>query len=578
MLTNYLVNAPGRTRTCNLRIRSPELYPIELRAPKLLTACTITSSCICCQNLFYLHQAHGIDNVIDVMYLTVPISADNIDSAKEQILAAAKAGAEMLELRTDYLQGLSIELLKRLIASAKETSLPIIVTCRDVAEGGANDHSGQLRIEILLEAIRAGADFVDCEYANFKQNQDRLRGALSEKPKTRLILSAHNFQGKFADIVQLYQDISQSCPEAVPKLVYQANHLNDCFEGFDLLSSRKTDMIVLCMGQAGIISRIIAKKLGSLVTFASLDNDAATAPGQLTIGQLKNLYRYDSIDADTELFGVIADPVGHSISPQVYNSCFAHANQNKLYLPLLIQNGMKGFNEFLDNVRDREKLGLKGFSVTIPHKTNTLAYLNKHGEYIEPLAAKIGAVNTLKVGCNQRISGYNTDYAGAMDALASAMGIERKQLHGVSVTVVGAGGVSRAIVAGLTGVGAKVVIYNRTVAKAEQLAEEFNCKFAPASALSNCDAEVIINCTSLGMYPETDVTPVPQEVLKQGMVVFDTVYNPIETLLLAQAKQAGAKTVSGAEMFLGQAFAQYKLFTGTEADKKIMRAAILECL
>ena len=511
-------------------------------------------------------------------YLTVPISAGNIDAAKEQILAAAKAGAEMLELRTDYLQELNIELLKKLITSAKETSLPIIVTCRDVAEGGANNYSGQLRLEILLGAIKAGADFVDCEYANFKQNQDNLQKAFSEKPKTRLILSVHNFQGKFADIVQLYQDISQSCPKAVPKIVYQAKHLNDCFEGFDLMNNRKSDMIVLCMGQAGIISRIIAKKLGSLITFASLDNDAATAPGQLTIEQLKDLYRYDSIDTDTELFGVIADPVGHSISPRVHNSCFAHANQNKLYLPLLIQDGTKAFNEFLDNVRDRETLGFKGFSVTIPHKTNALNYLNKHGEYIEPLAAKIGAVNTLKVGCNQRISGYNTDYAGAMDALVSAMGIERKQLHGISVTVVGAGGVSRAIVAGLTSVGAKVVIYNRTVKKAKRLAEEFNCKFAPADELSNCDAEVLINCTSLGMYPETDVTPIPQEVLKQDMVVFDTVYNPIETKLLAQAKKAGAKTVNGAEMFLGQALAQYKLFTGTEPDKEFMRASILRCL
>ena len=137
---------------------------------------------------------------------------------------------------------------------------------------------------------------------------------------------------------------------------------------------------------------------------------------------------------------------------------------------------------------------------------------------------------------------------------------------------------ARAIVAGLTGVGAKVTVYNRTVAKAERLAEEFNCKFAPAAAMVGCRAKVIINCTSLGMYPETDVTPVPREVLESGMVVFDTVYNPMETLLLAQAKEAGAEIVNGAEMFLAQAMAQFKLFTETDADKERMRTTISNCL
>lgn len=511
-------------------------------------------------------------------YLTVPISAEDIDSAKGQIWDAAKAGAEMLELRTDYLNGLDVELLKKIIASAKETRLPFIVTCRDSKQGGINDYPARLRMEILVEAVRAGADFIDCEYASFRLGEAKLKQALSQNSKTRLILSAHDFQKKFANIKQIYRDISQCCPAAIPKIVYQANHINDCFEAFDLLNSRKTDMIVLCMGRAGIISRIIAKKLGSLITFASLDNDAATAPGQLTISRLKQLYRYDTINADTELLGIIADPVAHSISPLVHNSCLAQAGLNKIYLPLLTSGRAKGFNKFLDNIRDREWLGFSGLSITIPHKTNALEYLHRHGEYVEPLAVKIGAVNTITVGYNRRMSGYNTDYAGAMNALTSAMGIEKKQLHSVTAAVVGAGGVARAIVAGLTGTGAKVIIYNRTAAKAKRLAEEFNCNSAPLDRLDSCRAEVLINCTSLGMYPDVDFTPVPREILQPEMVVFDTVYNPIETLLLTHAKEAGAKVVNGAEMFLAQAMAQFKLFTKTEVSEEHMRTAVFDCL
>ncbi|NIA16887.1 MAG: shikimate dehydrogenase, partial [Planctomycetes bacterium] len=421
-------------------------------------------------------------------------------------------------------------------------------------------------------------DFIDCEYVNFRQDNAELKQSLSQNSKTRLILSAHDFQKKFANIKQIYQDIFQYCPPAIPKIVYQANHINDCFEAFDLLNSQKNDMIVLCMGSAGIISRIIAKKLGSFVTFASLDNDTATAPGQLTISRLKQMYRYDAISADTELLGIIADPVGHSISPPVHNRCLARAGINKIYLPLLVEAGAKGFNKFLDNIRDRHWLGFSGFSVTIPHKRNALEYLHKHGEYIESLAAKIGAINTIIIGDSRKMSGCNTDYAGAMSALTSAMGIEKRQLHGVTVAVVGAGGAARAIVAGLTATGAKVTIYNRTAAKAEKLADEFNCKSAPLDAPDICRAEVIINCTSLGMYPDVDFTPVPRKMLRPSMVVFDTVYNPIETLLLRQAKEAGARVINGAEMFLAQAAAQFKLFTGTEADEEYMRRTIFDCL
>ncbi|MCL5278292.1 MAG: shikimate dehydrogenase [Planctomycetes bacterium] len=518
-------------------------------------------------------------------YLAVPISAQSMDRAKRQIAAAVSAGAEMLELRTDYLDQLDRESVVALLAAAQGSipaPVPVIVTCRDPREGGVGNRPESVRIEVLRAAIEAGADFIDLEYANFRQPQigSKIRSALAGRPGSRLILSAHDFQGEFGNIRQLCRDLQQAFPDAIPKLVYTANHINDCFDAFDLIHQTKGDRMVLCMGQPGLISRILARKLGGFVTFASLDEQAATAPGQLTVGTLKGLYRYDRIDAATELFGVIADPVGHSLSPAIHNACFAAQDMNRLYLPLLVQGGEAQFDQFLDNILARPWLDFRGFSVTIPHKHRALKYVHAQGGFVEPLADKIGAANTLIIDPRaesgvQRIRAYNTDYAGALDAITAGMGIERKDLRNVPVAVVGAGGVSRAIVAGLTDVGARVTIYNRTVDRADELATEFGCQFAGLDKLSTRDAKLLINCTSIGMHPNVNATPVPAECLRPDMTVFDTVYNPAETLLLKQARARGASIIDGVTMFVNQAAAQFQLFTGQPADMGLMRSVVL---
>jgi 3-dehydroquinate dehydratase/shikimate dehydrogenase len=280
-----------------------------------------------------------------------------------------------------------------------------------------------------------------------------------------------------------------------------------------------------------------------------------------------------------------------------------------LYLPLLVEGGQKEFDEFLNNVLAREWLNFKGFSVTIPHKENALNYVKTKNGFIEPLADKIGAVNTLIFGMDGKLSAYNTDYAAALDAITSTMGITRADLKGLPVAVIGAGGVARAIVAGLSDVGARIKIYNRTLEKAERLADEFNCDYASLDDLPNVDAKLLINCTSIGMRKTGDRrqetgdrrqetedrrqktegqrlktnyepritshdTPVPQEYLKRDMVVFDTVYNPAETLLLKQAKEAGAKTIDGISMFVNQGLAQFKLFTKQDAAGELMRKSV----
>ena len=515
--------------------------------------------------------------------LAVPIAAKDLDQAGQQVKAAISAGAEMLELRIDYLENLSVEMVQNLIAqvkSAVDIQLPIIVTCRDQRQGGAMDYEQQLRVDVLVCALKAGAEFIDFEYDNFliAQNREAIQQALSQNPQARLILSAHNFEKKIPDISKLHRDILDVYPEAIPKLVYTANHINDCFEAFDLLHETSGDKIVFCMGEAGLISRIIAKKLNSFITFASIDDQSATAPGQLTIEQFKQLYRYDDITSETELFGVIANPVGHSLSPAIHNACFSEKQMNKLYLPLLVEGGRQEFDSFLHNIIARKWLNFIGFSVTIPHKQSALEFAQASGSFVEPLAEKIGAVNTLIINADSKLSAYNTDYSAALDAVTSTLGIDRDGLRGLSVAVVGAGGVARAIVAGLSDAGAQIRIYNRTVSKAEKLAGEFNCEFAPLDDLIHMNAKLVVNCTSIGMHPNVNATAVPQECLKSDMAVFDTVYNPVETLLLNHARQAGAKTIDGVSMFVNQGLAQFKLFTNSDGSAELMRKTVMEII
>jgi 3-dehydroquinate dehydratase/shikimate dehydrogenase len=512
--------------------------------------------------------------------LTVPISAKSLDEALVQIKAAQTAGAEMLEFRIDYIEGLNVDLVRNLLGrfrDAKGKQPPVIVTCRDKKQGGAKDYSDRLRIDVLIAALKAGADFIDFEYDNFRstENQERIRLALSQSSRSRLILSAHNFEAKFADIGKLYRNISTVCPGTIPKLVYTANHINDCFDAFDLLHRTSSERIIFCMGQAGLISRILAKKLGSFVTFASIDADSAIAPGQLTIKELKELYCYDDIAADTELFGVIADPVGHSLSPAIHNACFAEGKMNRLYLPLWVQGQQQEFKSFLNNVLLRKWLNFRGFSVTIPHKHSALQCAKANSGYVEPLAEKIGAVNTLIIRSDGKVKAYNTDYSAALEAIMSGMKIKKAGLKNLSVAVIGAGGVARAIVAGLSDAGAKIKIYNRTLERAEKLAAEFGCEFAPLEDLENLDAKLLVNCTSIGMQPNVEATPISKEYLKKTMAVFDTVYNPAETLLLKDAKRKKAKIIDGVSMFVNQAMAQFKLFTGTDGNSELMRKTVI---
>ncbi len=508
-------------------------------------------------------------------YLAVPIANDTTDEMVKNAEQAAQAGAELVELRCDYLTDLRPQTVAELIKKVKiNCDLPMIVTCRDKAEGGKGDWSTALRIEILKTALWSGADYIDCEYENFANDEIRksLLTELTNYPPTRLIVSAHNFQGPFVDVESLYKTIKSMADDVIPKIVYKANHINDCFEALDLLHKTEgEDRIILCMGKAGKIVRILAEKFGAFVTFAAVDSENTTADGQLTIEEFTQLYRFGDIDENTELFGVIGSPIEHSMSPAIHNACFKADKQNKLYLSLLVDPNEAVFDMFMRGILGRQWIGFKGFSVTLPHKQNALKFAKREKDVVEEITYKIGAANTIIVAEERTVKLYNTDWSGAMKAVCVTLKCEPSDLAGIVAAVAGAGGVARAIVAGLTEAGCDVTVYNRTVEKAEKLAEEFGCESLPLDKLNKSKATLLVNCTSIGMSPNIKKSIINKKYLSSDMVVFDTVYNPPKTKLLKDAEDAGAKIVSGVDMFVNQAALQYKLFTGIDANEEVMR-------
>jgi 3-dehydroquinate dehydratase/shikimate dehydrogenase len=497
-------------------------------------------------------------------YLCVPIFVTGRDQALRDIATATEAGADMVELRLD-----------RFPDSATATDLirsihiPCIVTCRPRWEGGQweGDEAQRLR---LLNEVADRATFVDLEL----QADAPLPSA-----KDKLILSSHDFQTRPDRLYNIITEMNAR-PAAVNKLAWTARTLRDNLEAFELLQSRHRPTIALCMGEAGLISRVLAKKFGAFLTFASLAAGAETAPGQVTIQDMKRLYRWDAIGPATKVYGVVAHPVRHSMSPAIHNAGFDAIGFDGVYLPMLVDPSYESFKAFMETFIAFPGLHLSGLSITIPHKENALRYLKEKGAEIEPLAQRIGAVNTIAIH-EDRLRGFNTDYAAIIDTICAALQITRERLADLRIAVLGAGGTGRTAVAALAAMGATVVVYNRTKDKADALAAEFNGqrgKVVAARFEKLCDTccDVLINTTPIGMHPNIDASPLGDDrsALRSDMLVFDTIYNPKQTRLLQQAADAGARTVGGIEMFVRQAAAQFEAWTAQPAPLSVMRSVI----
>jgi len=528
-------------------------------------------------------------------HLAVSITVHSLEQAHAAAAVAAERGADLVEYRVDGFT----DQASAVATLVEQSPLPCIITCRPVWEGGDYDGDETDRVS-LLEHVGTTASplYFDFELAAFNRSANLRQKVLlivDHPAQVRacdagLILSSHDFDQRPADLLQRIESMANAPACRVIKVAWRARSLRDNLEAFELLLARHKPTIALCMGEFGLPSRVLAKKFGALLTFAALDAHQATAPGQPTVDELKSLYRWDALQPSTQVYGVIGHPVSHSMSPAIHNAGFEAAGFDGVYLPMPIAPGYEPFKATVDAWLNMPELHFRGASVTIPHKQNLLRFVEEMGGEIEPLAARIGAANTLTVRDDGSLYASNTDYAAALDAVVDAMGINRSDLLGKKVAVVGAGGAARAVVAGFAEHGAKVFLHNRTIEKAQALAEEFadlpgEIIAKPADDICDSCCDVFINCTPLGMHPNTDTTPMPVGVLKEGgkgwgpdKLVFDTVYNPVQTKLLQDARSAGCKTVTGVEMFVRQGAAQFELWTGQNAPRDVFERVILDHL
>jgi 3-dehydroquinate dehydratase/shikimate dehydrogenase len=499
--------------------------------------------------------------------LVTSIAADTLASIKAIAGQAFTEGAEAVELRIDnYLEDPTT--LAEYLATEKHRTW--IIACRSRAHGGQSEFDTTRRISLLVEAFRNPNTHIDLELndwrglPNILGRTELVPNASNEKvpPPERLILSTHNFESVPADPPALVDEIIAERRDAVAKLAYHGTDICDTFPALDLMHERRDRIIAIAMGEAGLWSRILAKKFGAFATYCCLDPDYATAPGQLTLRDMLDLYRWKNIDAATRVFGVIGDPIAHSMSPMVFNRWFADAGMNAIYLPLRVSRTGDCLHRFMTACMERPWLDLDGLSVTLPHKKSVLQLI---GDGADHLARRIGAVNTLTFH-NGEVRGYSTDCYASLTSLTDALSCNPDDLFGIPVDVLGTGGVAGAVLAWLNDYGCVPTIYGRSEENTRRLAEIFAARPAPWADRGKRTGEILINCTSVGMWPQVDASPMPPEGFRGCRIVFDLIYNPLKTRLLADATSAGAKTLNGLEMFIRQAAAQFELWTSKAPD------------
>ena len=385
----------------------------------------------------------------------------------------------------------------------------------------------------------------------------------------RRLISWHDFRRTPPDPRSILRALERAAGDAV-KLAAQGHSLRDMLRVLAVARGKRR-VVAVPMGETGLPGRILALRAGSALTYAAVDD--TTAPGQFSLEEMKNLYRADGLDRRTRVYGVIGDPVSHSLSPLMHNVGFQQRRMNAVYLPFLVRD----LRDFLAAI---EPLGIAGFSVTLPHKQRILRYLDD----CDPLAAAIGAVNTVVVrGGSQparagqpakagQLYGYNTDYVGVLRALE-----RRVRLRGSRVLLYGAGGAARGVAFALAQAGAVVCICARRLDRARALAHAVHGEVVPRERLRREFFDAIINTTPVGMHPRIDASPLQARELN-CRIVFDLIYRPMKTRLLRLAERRGLETISGVEMFVAQGTAQWEIWTGMRAPVAAMRRAALKAL
>ena len=461
-----------------------------------------------------------------------------------------------LEFRLDYLSkpGLAIPRLKRFFDTHPGTI--VIATCRRAASGGKFRGSIPSQLDVLAKASAAGCQFVDVELqtaAKCKPEQlQKLRA------KAGLILSFHDFRAT----KKLEESLEKmlAYPADYYKVVSTATTLSDNVTMIKFLAREgdRHSMVGMCMGEQGIISRVLGVRAGSVFTFASVSAGEETAPGQVTAQELRSVYRIEHVDVATRVYGVVGDPIAHSLSPAIMNAAFRRENVNAVYLAL----HAKTLKDLLTCVRE---VPIHGISVTMPYKESILAHLDNTDSH----TTKIGACNTVVRAQDGKLYGFNTDTSGIVRPLERRL----NTLEGARILVIGAGGAARAAVFGLKERGSEVYILNRSAAPAKKLAHQARARIVKRPDLKKLAFDVIINATPVGMGNSRE-TPLQDKEIN-ARYVFDMVYDPAETRLLKLAKERGAQIIPGIEMFVHQAARQFEIWTGKPAPWDEMLRVVL---
>lgn len=498
--------------------------------------------------------------------LVTSIAPDSLEELNRRAEQAWAGGTEAVEVRIDTFSGEAAELAAYLRAHNDHAW---IVTCRSADEGGRFRGDLMERVSLLMEAARGTDAYVDFELADWRRSSNirqklGLASAKSDASGHRLILSAHDFSGVLPNLAELAHEMRDASGVAGGKIAYRPGRICDSFDALDLMRKHAATLSAIAMGEDGLWTRVLAKKLGGFATYCSLEAASATAPGQITLDEMVHRYRWSEIDSSTQVFGVIGHPIAHSMSPLLFNRWFADAGINAIYLPLHLTGEGDCLPRFLDGCRDRPWLDIGGFSVTIPHK---MAALNWLGDRADHMAREIGALNTLSF-CTGETEGFNTDCYAGVSSVAASLGVTRCDLVDVSVDVLGTGGAARALLYGLSMCGSRVTVYGRSRDKTHRVGDRFGARPAAWEDRTHRTGEVLVNCTNVGMWPDFDVSPVPPDSLEGCRLVFDLIYNPLETRLLKDAAAAGAKTLSGLDMFVRQAAMQFMLWTSTSPNTR----------
>jgi 3-dehydroquinate dehydratase/shikimate dehydrogenase len=443
----------------------------------------------------------------------------------------------MVELRLDGVADIDVA------GALAGRTRPVIVTCRPTWEGGRFDGSEDERLRILGQAIQLGAEYVDVEWqAN--------RTTLPASDRTAIVLSRHDFEGVPPDLTNLVRAMRAERP-AVVKIAVNATCLDDCLK-LRAVADGAVTQVLIAMGPAGQATRLWPAGWRSYWTYAG-----TAAPGQISAAMLANCYRVRETTASTEVYAIAGRPLGHSASPAMHNVALAEAGLDAVYLPLETSDA----SEFLAVA---DALGVRGASVTVPLKGPLAKAVSGKSKSGAPPAA----INTLRRGAD----GWDAENFDVHGFLAP---FDRRSwdLRGLRVVVLGAGGAAWAVVSALTSRGASVAVSARKADAAAALAAAFNVETVTWPPSPGWD--LLVNATTVGMWPHIDQSPI-EKALVSGPRVYDLVYNPPETMLLRWAREAGAETIGGLEMLVGQACHQFEWWTGRTAPKAIMARAARE--